>query len=105
MAHTPGPWLVAERPWVVVSASGSKLHVVADCIGSMKMKKAEAEANALLIAAAPELLEALIDAQLTMDYAAVYLTYEDGSLGAIQLAETRKSIIDAIARATGDTPQ
>jgi hypothetical protein len=65
--HTPGPWSVAPRRQVLASnkrgllvaqvATGS----VASSIGSAIIDEAEGQANACLIAAAPELLEALKD--------------------------------------------
>jgi hypothetical protein len=57
--HTPGPWRVHEKsPTLVIDKHGlviAQAHSYAEC-GIMRD---EAEANARLIAAAPELLEAL----------------------------------------------
>jgi hypothetical protein len=66
MAHTPGPWQVFEeaaldyRPCTIFGAEGGSQ--VAMCCGGGRVRaidKPEERANALLIAAAPELLEAL----------------------------------------------
>lgn len=54
--HTPGPW-VAHCTYI----SGSTDDVsIATCSYRGKVDLAEAEANARLIAAAPEMLEALV---------------------------------------------
>jgi len=62
--HTPGPWAAAPymgdqgrewQNWVILDAEGHGLATI-DAVGEVP---AEVEANALLIAAAPELLEAL----------------------------------------------
>lgn len=65
--HTPGPWSLVDEPmcWAHVFAIGKDGHpfVVANCKASMTFvtasDRATDEANARLIAAAPELLEAL----------------------------------------------
>lgn len=56
---TPGPWTVRGRTVIApAGAPGSGYHqVVADC--SKTVNPSDADANAPLIAAAPELLEAL----------------------------------------------
>ena len=54
--YTPGPWELYKRHSVV----GAKWTFVADC-QSMRDDWGEDEANARLISAAPELLEALDD--------------------------------------------
>jgi hypothetical protein len=60
MAHTPGPWHVvpeAQSPWIVGDAEGDS---IADCEPPGPwMSEEEADANARLIAAAPDLLAAL----------------------------------------------
>jgi hypothetical protein len=55
--HTPGPWVVMKRPWavVVVADNGEALPIC----DAGRPHVAEEAANAGLIAAAPELLEAL----------------------------------------------
>jgi hypothetical protein len=74
MAHTPGPWKLHERTRkAVVGASG---YVVAACGGYANNKRdpesleAELEANARLIAVAPDLLEALERALKTAEFEA-----------------------------------
>ena len=64
-AHTPGPWKVSDtwrsdglagETWHVKIESGHELIVPANALGATEEK---AQANARLIAAAPELLELL----------------------------------------------
>lgn len=89
--HTPGPWVVTPHPDTHVDVFG-----VGEIMDDKEMQYAlshtfcyqNAEANARLIAAAPELLEALVIAR---DYAA-YAQAEPGDL----------ALIDAvISKATG----
>lgn len=58
--HTPGPWKIyqsqATMPRVIVSADGSS---VADANAGFPCAEDEQDANARLIAAAPDLLDAL----------------------------------------------
>ena len=58
--HTPGPW---EANGVIVTAGRESFRALFDCKPiSMTLSAEECEANAQLIAAAPELLEACIKA-------------------------------------------
>lgn len=61
--HTPGPWRIGDAGQTVygAKAEGEFPKVVADTSKSMTV--GERRANARLIAAAPELLEALRDLQ------------------------------------------
>ncbi|PWU30686.1 hypothetical protein DK254_00070 [Pseudomonas sp. RW407] len=65
MSHTPGPWFVNghERytKYVEARIGGGLLQEVAACGPTERQE--QQEANARLIAAAPDLLEALIDAE------------------------------------------
>ena len=56
-AHTPGPW-VKDRYQQLIAANGKQVGVWG-CGISWVSRDGEAEANARLIAAAPDLLEAL----------------------------------------------
>lgn len=67
MSHTPGPWIADGK--IVHAENGSALYI-AECqnvgvgerwSGSDYASEPHAEANARLIAAAPDLLEALIE--------------------------------------------
>lgn len=53
--HTPGPWAVNDETWVVCSGD----YFIADCEVSHFMAQNEREANARLIAAAPEMMAVL----------------------------------------------
>jgi hypothetical protein len=55
-AHTPGPWHVSKDQPIVFDADN---RVVADCYQHDGSSYAERYANACLIAAAPDLLDAL----------------------------------------------
>ena len=58
--HTPGPWRVDSSGWSVeAKEQGTSLYVRLMAMKIMPWGSRTAEANALLIAAAPELLEAL----------------------------------------------
>lgn len=61
--HTPGPWKTNGDPYV---STGDGKHSIAftDCRG---ISDAEAKANARLIAAAPDLLEALKDCRRALE--------------------------------------
>lgn len=54
--HTPGPWIVQGDTYVTVNSL-----IIAHCKQAGNTTLEEAQANARLIAAAPELLEALED--------------------------------------------
>lgn len=59
--HTPGPWIAKAGPnrWNVTTATGPRTFNVA----AINTDRAEQEANARLIAAAPDMLAALIAAE------------------------------------------
>lgn len=85
--HTPGPWV-----YVPVKGSIPILHVYCpDGMGAFHLSRGDAEqdSNAHLIAAAPELLEALELAGQSAGYQ--YMT-----------RETREAISAAIAKAKGE---
>ena len=68
MAHTPGPWKVADRFYVWTDDDvGCEVAKVCDENLDEDML-GQADADARLIAAAPELLEALIAAKGTIEY-------------------------------------
>jgi len=62
--HTQGPWQVNKKVKTVVETveGGQGINLIADCSDpDGNRSRAEDEANAMLIASAPELLEALED--------------------------------------------
>jgi hypothetical protein len=85
--HTPGPWLLDQSAEMSsISASGAD----GEYIGITYMTLPNHEANASLIAAAPDLLEALRD----------MVTYGHETHGT-QVLLARKAARAAIAKATG----
>ena len=86
--HTPGPWAWhVDRPTDVISSEPCECSVATIDIGCGN--RAEQQANARLIAAAPELLEA-----------GVRLT-EEAKAGKGVSAEALNQMLDAIAKARG----
>src|SRR4051812_36082664 len=63
-AHTPGPWLAEANDSSVFDSEGRE---VADCL-TFPFSGEVAEANARLIAAAPELYEVLREAERQIEY-------------------------------------
>jgi hypothetical protein len=62
---TPGPW--ESKDWRVVNDYRNRpIHVICDTASNKVSRTEENKANAKLIAAAPELLEALIDAHRSL---------------------------------------
>lgn len=75
MKHTPGPWTITERnhgeldTWLAIERTGQDTHCgqhVAH-ICQWGSKDAESDANAKLIAAAPEMLDALKSCKVLLD--------------------------------------
>ena len=66
--HTPGPWIIHGGPGrlkynlaVIDSIPDVDGRVIANCICTLANSNDDCDANAKLIAAAPELLEALVN--------------------------------------------
>ena len=107
--HTPGPWAMPDSGKGRISKVGANggwdgLIATADC-GDYARSKSEGLANARLIAAAPDLLEALESAWLWMENQA------DGqskgghaTFDLMMLREQRDLARAAIAKATGEQP-
>jgi hypothetical protein len=102
--YTPGPWHVcpenqADHQWVIAQADGSS---VADCspVGPW-VSDVTADANARLIAAAPDVLEALMVAREWMrgDKWRNSTVEKHASWEAVM-----RGIDAAIAKATGEQP-
>lgn len=91
--HTPGPWHVSEE-WDGTSIKAGQFHVthtIQWCGWHPEEEdKAVTQANARLIAAAPELLEALVDLERT------------AGLPAMMDDPVRVKARAAIAKATGE---
>lgn len=99
MTHTPGPWKVCNFDKSVSCTIDSfNGVVVAEPLGPegpWGSVKAEHEANANLIAAAPELLEALMVAEKWMTKCL------EADTGLVGLIEATKKARQAIAKAEG----
>ena len=99
--HTPGPWVADDNEgfsmWKIYSRmSPSGSWVQGPCVAKVIGDSAEADANARLIAAAPELLEALEKALDALGGNDPYdLGYDDSICGYIRAA---------IAKAKGEQP-
>jgi len=100
--HTPGPWSVKDSDTVVGPAG----NVVAECCGySVKATTPEQqsqggrEANARLIAAAPELLTACKAANLLIEYLRARLRGDD--MGRLDVEYHAAKIPAAILKAEG----
>lgn len=98
--HTPGPWFTHREGFSTVyieaRIGGGLIQEVAAC-GPTNQGSEQQEANARLIAAAPELLEALRGLDEAYCRAGTHLTREERT-------EDRKRLIAAraaIAKATG----
>lgn len=101
--HTPGPWTIRDYQdhsgnGVEVAQADSRLYIVRDIMGNTI---AQSDANTRLIAAAPELLEALRGALVAFEQA--YSALPDDSPAqdhfmACYIEPARA----AIARATGE---
>ncbi len=95
--YTPGPWAADRQRVLVPRTDGKPQLAIAHAHGITAHFDDEAEANALLMAAAPELLSAckLVIARMAAERT------ED----AVQLsAETYDALTAAIARAEGRKP-
>jgi hypothetical protein len=86
VSHTPGPWRAEVPPFEIYAAVDGLEFLIAEANGGRLLSFDEAEANAELIAAAPELLRLLHAA-----YGALR-SYELGN----QSTELAKEVADAI---------
>lgn len=103
MKHTPGPWRVERQngspttgEWMIAGAKPGYLAEVRDC-GSGCVK-----ANASLIAAAPELLEALEEA-VACGMVPISSATEGGAAKYSRQAQVADMIRAAIAKAKGES--
>ena len=92
--HTPGPWAVSPDHIFRNQADIFEIHwsTIGECIAEC----VHGEANARLIAAAPELLEALQHIRRCIPFGGFAQIHHDSS--------TCEQIDAAIAKATGATP-
>jgi hypothetical protein len=103
MSHTPGPWRHAptgptmrgySQPFGVASVDYGPAFLVCGCFGDIKGGPDEAEANARLIAAAPELLAALKECAERLQ---PHIKHTEDLVA-------HMSAVKAIAKATGEQP-
>lgn len=93
--HTPGPWTIDERDYAGVKWDAiirNRDNDPVACVGMAGYAQNTSEANARLIAAAPDMLEELRDA-----LAALEANFVEPKL--------QETIRQTIAKATGDPPQ
>lgn len=97
MLYTPGPWCSSDRDVIVRKQGGSTW--IADCrVSNGASSRAEQEANARLIASAPDLLEAADNARSILDL----LLAEMPSSSLRTCAQVAHSLlVDVIAEADG----
>lgn len=99
MGHTPGPWMVADRFYILMDddvacevAKVCEENIDDDCLG-------QCDADARLIAAAPDLLSALKDAYAALDYAQAQV--DSDWADRMQLTRCRRRIKPVIDKAEG----
>lgn len=96
-AHTPGPWLIEDSNGFTIAARHTKGRV--NIPVAYPAYTSEREANARLIAAAPDLLEACKDLNGYLNAVANQLPVSELSA----VLEKVKRSADAIAKATNST--
>lgn len=97
MNHTPGPWLVDRAGEVRdINSDGQEWGAVANVtpnqLGKRMISEDEADANALLIAAAPDLLRACESVIRSMD----------GTFMSVVTGDVANDVRAAIAKAKGE---
>ena len=103
MKHTPGPWVVCrgvvhQIPVASVAMDGLKLNV-AHVTG---IRNGEGLANARLIAAAPDLLEALQQATSALEWRWERVANRAAPVHETAIQEAYNQARAAIAKATGE---
>ena len=96
--HTPGPWtptFSAEGSYVVYSDEFGPTQFVADA----GERTDERDANAYLIAAAPDMLEALADAAFS--FGSLGVLFEPGHPAREAMQEAKQRVNATIAKAEG----
>lgn len=98
--HTPGPWLMMGRTVYALRGGTNRFDAY---VQGYDVQVGEIEANARLIAAAPDLLEALRNVQQLISEAAMTgFNYKTGDWPERLFASQQKTSA-ALARATGTT--
>lgn len=105
--HTPGPWRVMDRPenaiWVQGQPDENGYREICTLPNYQLLKREQTEANARLIAAAPELLEALKGCAAMLAECAKQHRLDGSGEGHGTLADKHAAIARAaIDKATGE---
>ena len=101
MTHTPGPWQIGGE---LISQKGTNKEIASVWAHSANRKfsprQSEADANARIMAAAPEMLEAL---QVLAEWPRKSITVDGEWLNysTVELANIRRFAREAFAKATG----
>jgi len=102
MSHTPGPWEASEGwpsdVWHVDMSDGRYSVIVSRADESAVWSAEESQANARLIAAAPDMLDALRTADDALDYAQAQV---DSDKDRDRLRQWRTRVQNVIALAEG----
>jgi len=101
MSHTPGPWRVRNFSVIAYAATGHDDPSDVDYYaGHLVAESVEWAANRKLIAAAPDLLEALVAAEVALAVAQGYRAITRGPDGD-RIVSSLGTVRDAIAKARG----
>lgn len=101
MKHTPGPWKAdIGTTFVAVHTKGNKKTVHINT--NPEKGRDEAEANVHLIAAAPEMLEALGDARDALGHAIYSLKDDPSFVTSIAVKYAEEKVRAAIKKARGE---
>lgn len=108
MKHTKGPWQVTPDKCRIQTSEDAPDFEIADCNGGAYPDIENIEANARLIAAAPELLEGLKDVFKMMDEQILVRNIEhdhkpEWAVLALSTVTRLKCAYDAIAKAEGES--
>lgn len=100
--HTPGPW-IADGGYIssatAIKSNGAPVHVADPYVDESLLASSEVDANARLIAAAPQLLAAckMMDKWIERDLS------DDPELEELTLQTVYGSVLEAIAKAEGSS--
>lgn len=105
MKFTQGDWHVSKDGYVIIEKNGR--HVAIVNVLNQEIPQSEMQANAKMIAAAPELLEALKGIHSLLESGYLVRNIDDDAkpdfaLRQIEPVKKLKAMVDAIAKAEGD---
>lgn len=100
--HTPGPWRVAENGFFAMAVeTSSGINITHEAGYGTRISGPEKEANARLISAAPELLQALKESVPHLEYMAGGMTHAPWKTKKAQ--ECLERVLAVIAKAEVET--